>query len=237
MKIITKTTLFATLIFLCSSVYAQNKSDFKATEVLNSAIEAMGGKDFLENIKTLYSDVETTMDGRNVHWVTKEMAPNRGSFEIVYQGRVVYRSFFDGVTGYEVIKGEKKVADQEGFKDKPSRKYIINELEYSDTSLYKTEYIGEENANGKLCDKIKATSKIGKVVYLYYDKNSHLLAKSEVVKNAEKDSFSTKLYDDYKKFGDLVDASKITLVSENGDQIVYCKEIIYNKGISKKDFE
>lgn len=230
-------TTFYTLLLSSTTLFAQNSLANKSFQIIEKSIEVQGGRKLLENIKTLYTNSETVMDGRNVNWVTKEMAPNLGSFEIVYQGRTVFKSFYDGKTGYDVINGEKKLADQEEFKDKNLRKHIMNSLDYIDSSLYTLEYIGEEKTNNLNCDKIKATLSNGKVTYLYYDKISGLLAKSEVVKNPEKNSFSIILYDEYKKFGDLVYETKQTFVSEEGSQIAKVIDLYYNKKINEKDFK
>lgn len=117
------------------------------------------------------------------------------------------------------------------------RKNIINELDYLDPSLYKLEYVGEEKANDKLCDKIKATLANGKISYLYYDTKSHLMTKKEVVANIEKNSFSTVLFDDYKKFGELIYDTKETYISEDGNQVSIIEDLYYNKKISEKDFK
>ena len=103
--------------------------------------------------------------------------------------------------------------------------------------LYKLEYIGEEKANNKNCEKIKATLINGKVTYLYYDKKTNFLVKTDVVKDPEKNSFSTILYDGYKKFGDLTVNAKSIFVSEKGNQESKVVELYYNKKISEKDFE
>lgn len=231
------TITFSTLLITTGFLFSQNNTTDQAVQMIEKSIKAQGGKDFLKNIKTLYSNSETVMDGRNVKWVTKEMAPNKGSFEIVYQGRVVYQSFYDGKTGYDVVNGQKTIADQDEFKDKVYRKHIMNSLNYIDPTHYQLEYIGEEKTGNKDCHKIKATLVNGKVTYLYYDKVSGFLVKSEVVKDPEKNSYSTVLYDDFKKFGDLIYETKQTFVSEDGNQESKIIELYYNKKISEKDFK
>ncbi len=99
-KLQTITSLF--FIFISSITFGQN-SEEQAREVVETGIKAMGGKDFLKSINTLYTDSKTVMDGRDVNWVIKEMLPNKGSFEIVYQKRIVYKSWYDGNLGYELI--------------------------------------------------------------------------------------------------------------------------------------
>lgn len=74
---------------------AQKLSDNAAIEIVNKSIDAMGGQKLLKSIKTLYTDSETEMQGRKVNWIVKEMLPNKGSFQIIYQGRTVYQNWFN----------------------------------------------------------------------------------------------------------------------------------------------
>lgn len=232
---LSNTIVVVSMIASSNLLFSQTSSENKAKEIIEKAIQAEGGKKLLSSIKTLYTKSETVMDGRNVNWITKEMVPNRGSFEIEYQGRIVYRSWFDGKTGYELVNGERKVADQAEFKDKADRKYIMNGLAYTDPKLYKIELI-EENPD-KMYYKIKATYVTGKVTYLYYDVKSFFLNKEETVENGEKNSFSTVLQSDYKKFGELWYATKSTFISESGNQEVRLVDLYYNKNIEEKDFK
>ena len=78
---------FSIIMFNCVS--GQNLIEVKnANDVVENAISALGGKEYLLSIKTLYTDISTEMEGRQVNWVTKEMLPNKGSFQIVYDGSV-----------------------------------------------------------------------------------------------------------------------------------------------------
>jgi len=216
---------------------AQKKTDNSAVEIINKSIEAMGGKDLLQRIETLYTDSETEMEGRKVNWIVKEMLPNKGSFQIIYQDRTVYQNWFNGKLGYELIHGEKKLANQEEFKDKEYKKNIFNELDYINPSLYKLEFIGEEKVESNNCNKIKATLINGFVENLYYDKTTFLLTKSEKILNTEKNSFSTTYYSNYKRFKNLTYFTEMKF-GENGNvQIAKIVKLLYNEKITEKDFE
>lgn len=230
---------FITLLTIAYTfnLQAQNISQSKAKAIIEKSIVAMGGLDFLKNINTLYSDSKTVMEGHDVNWITKEMLPNKGSFDIIFQGRTVYKSWYDGKTGYELVNGEKKVADQDEYKDKQYKKSIFNEIDYLDSSLYQIDYIGEEEVEGKLCDKIKTVLVNGKIAFVYYEKSTSYLLKSETISNADKNSFSTTLYDDYKTFKGLTYFTKMTFVTEKGNQVATIVDLYYNKKISDKDFQ
>jgi hypothetical protein len=177
------------------------------------------------------------MDGHNVNWITKEMTPNKGSFIIEFQGRIVYKSFYDGEKGYKIVDGEKQLADQNQYNDKPFRTNIFNEIDYLNPSLYKLEFIKEEVFDSKKCNKLRATLKNNKITYLYFDMTSKLLVKSETVKNGNSGSFSIILFENYKKYGELIYFSKMILPMEKGEQIVEIDDLYYNQGITQKDFE
>lgn len=99
--------------------YAQETNEAKAKSIIEKGIDAMGGKELFSSIKTLYTKSATITDGRNVYFITKEMAPNLGSFEIEYEGRIVYRSWFDGSTGFEMVNGQKSWLIRKNLKINP----------------------------------------------------------------------------------------------------------------------
>lgn len=76
-------TLFFSLQFVFRLSFAQQQNEtITAEKIINKAVAAMGGKEYLQTIKTLYTDISTEMDGRPVHWITKEMLPNKGAFRL-----------------------------------------------------------------------------------------------------------------------------------------------------------
>lgn len=227
---------FSVIIFNAAS--GQNFKEVKnANDVIENAITAMGGKEYLLSIKTLYSDISTEMEGRQVHWITKEMLPNKGAFQIVYQDRIVFENWYDGTTGYEIVNGEKRKADPEEFKDKKYKKNIFNEFDFLDTSLWKLELIGEEKVNDENCYKIKASLINGEVRNLYYSKSSFFMLRQDKISNAEKDSFSSTFFSDYQKFGGLTYYTAMKFGDGEKIQIGKIVNLLVNKNISKKDFE
>ncbi|MBF4487909.1 MULTISPECIES: hypothetical protein [unclassified Flavobacterium] len=116
------------------------------------------------------------MEGRTANWVVKEIKPNIGSFEIVYGQRVVFKSWYDGKLGYNLSNGEKTLADQENFKDKLFKKNIFNELDYLDSTLYKSTVVyGDFKTYGKLTYfttmrfGVDPDSQIAKIEELFYN--------------------------------------------------------------------
>lgn len=229
--------VFIQVISFCS-VYGQSSSvSIDAYKVINNSIEAMGGKEYLEGIRTLYTDVKTEMGGRQVHWIVKEMRPNKGSFQITYNKKVVYHNWYDGQNGYEIVGGQKRLASAEEFKDKVYKKNIFNELDYLDSSLWKLELAGTASVQGEPCYKIRATLVDESVRLLYYSKASYLLLKEEKVVNAERDSFSSVLFSGYKKYGKLTYYSEMKLGNNGSYQTATIEKLLVNAGVSVQDFK
>ncbi|WP_461791014.1 hypothetical protein [Pedobacter sp.] len=218
-------------------IKAQTPQIKTANEVLQQAIMAMGGKAVLANVKTLYTEMSTEMDGRKVLWVTKEMEPNKGAFQIVYNGRIVFENWFDGKDGYELVRGEKKKADPEEFKAKQYKKHIMNELDFIDLSLWTLELLKEEpKVNGEDCYMIKATSAGNEVRHLYYSKKSYLMLREDNISNTEKGKFTSTYFSEFKKFGELLYYTQSIFGDADKTQEVKIVNLWINEKVTPKDF-
>lgn len=231
-----KTTLVSfVLLFTFSLTNIQAQVDLTAQQIIEKNLEATGGKEYIQSIKTLYTDVATEMEGRQVNWIVKEMLPNKGSFQIVYQGRTVFHNFYDGEKGYQLSAGKKQLADQAEFGDKKFRKNIFNELDYLDPSLYSLELVGEEKVDKQECYKIKATCINGAVRTLYYDKKTFLQLREDTF-TTEKGRFDTTYFYDHKKYGKLTYYTYS--ISKDGDKMQKAKivALVVNDKVNESDF-
>ena len=229
----------AILCFLAVCIGVANgqsgQRTLRANDIINKAIDAMGGKAYLQSIKTLYTDFKTNMDGHDVDWIIKEMLPNKGSFAIIYQGRTVYKNWFDGQQGYELAGGEKK-ADTGDFDDKPYKKNIFDELDYLDTSLWKIALVGEDTVNQHSCYKIRGILANGSIQIWYYDKATYYLLRKDRFNDPEKGKSETSYFSDYKKSGKLPYYTKMQFGSGDSATIATIADLKINEQISDSDF-
>jgi len=229
-------SLFLMVVFY--NISGQTLKEVKtADDVLENAITALGGKDYLLSIKTLYTDISTEMEGRQVHWITKEMLPNKGAFQIVYNDRIVFQNWYNGKTAYEIVNGEKRKADPEEFKAKKYKKNIFNELDFIDASLWTLELVGEEKVNDENCYKIKATLINGEVRNLFFSKSSFYMLREDKISNSEKDSFSSTYFSDYQKFGGLTFYTLMKFGDGDKPQVGKIVNLLVNEKVSEKDFK
>lgn len=226
------------IVFSASAGFCQHSFDsLNAYAILNKAIEAQGGKAFLQTIKTMYTVTKTRMDGIVVDWTVKEMLPNKSAFQITNRNRVIYQSWFDGKNGFEIVNGKKKKLDTEENKDKFYKRNIINELDYIDAALWKIKLLGEEKVMNEDCYKIEATLLSGMVKYLYYSKSSFFLLKEEKILNAETNSFFTFFYFSYKQTGQLTHYTEIKFGEIGKFQDGKLVELVINDLVDDKDFK
>lgn len=231
--------LILSVFFLCTTtVFSQQTSDSaNAYYIINKAIEALGGKEYLQTIKTMYSEGSTKVKGRPVRWIVKEMLPNKGAFQIVYNNRTVFQNWFDGRRGFEIVDGEKKRTDENEFKDKEFKKNIFNEFDYLDSSLWKLELDGEEMVLNERCYKIKATLTNGLMKILYYSKNSFYRLREDKTTSQGTNNFSSVLFSNYKKFGELTHYSVMKIQNSNEGQIINVDTIMLNEMVTENDFK
>ncbi len=222
----------------CVAANAQTSDErLSAYAIINKAIDAMGGADYLKTINTLYTDTKTEMEGRQVHWIVKEMLPNKGSFQIMYNNRIVYQDWFDGKKGYTIENGKKKKTDKDDFKDKLYKRNIFNELDYIDSSLWNIVLVGEDLVEEDSCFKIKATLINGAVEYLYLSKSSHHMRKSERVSSEEKDRFSVGIFSNFKRFGKLTFYTEMKFGETGNLQIGTIEKLLINELVDESDFK
>jgi len=219
-----------------TSVSAQDT--LSTRQVIEKNIQAQGGHPTLEAIHTVYTEFQTVMEGHDVHYVIKEMLPNKGSFEIVYQGRTVYKSFFDGQQGFEVNQGKKVAAPAEDNKDKMYKKNIFNELDYLDTALYSIRRLPDATVGEEPAYVINTTLKNGREKRIYYSRNTFLELKSETTRLEENGSSDVTIISKQEKHQDIMyPAIQRMFVKTDHEQTLTLLNIYFNEKVSDADFK
>lgn len=224
------------LFFYSFSALAQDS--LSARQIIEKSIEAQGGRSTLQNIQTVYTEFATRIQGHDCHLVIKEMLPNKGSFEIVYQGRTVYKSVFDGKQGFDFQNGKKIPEPADDNKDKFYKKNIFNELDYLDTTLYTIGLLPETKVGEVPVYVIKATLNNGAEHVLYYSKKTFLELKSERTKLPEHERSNATLIDQWSKYQNIMYPSQQRMfVGTDHEQTLSLLSIYFNEKISDADFQ
>ena len=221
-------TLSATL-----SIYAQ--SDTKSIEIIKKSIDAIGGKEKLENVKTLYTEMQINNDP--VFYITKEKAPNKGALEVKVNENSVYGYRFDGNNGFEFSEGQIKQMPKEELFDKINRKHIINELAYLDPTIWTFTYLGQTKINNKKVHQLKGKNENGIVEYVYFDSKDYLKVRNEKLIDNDENKKSIIDYYDYRNVDgvNLYFRFVVTDPDKTVTTMTFSKQVI-NNGVIDNDF-
>ena len=226
------------ILLLFHSLSALAQDSLSARQIIEKNIEAQGGRSTLQSIRTVYTEFATRIQGHDCHVVIKEMLPNKGSFEIVYQGRTVYKSVFDGKQGFDIQNGKKVPEPADDNKDKFFKKNIFNELDYLDTTLYTIGLLPEAMLGQEPVYVIKASLKNGAEHVLYYSKKTFLELKSERTKLPENERSNATLIDQWSKYQNIMYPSQQRMfVGTDHEQTLTPLNIYFNEKVGDADFQ
>jgi predicted Zn-dependent peptidase len=207
-----------------------------ATSIMVSYIEAIGGKDAVDGVKTLLFSAEMTIEGAPFKptAIRKSMAPNKSSTEIIVPGMgTMMKEKFDGESGYSEQGGMKNPMSKEDIDDKSSEKVLFPESHYTSDDI---ELISLSDIDGNDVYKIKVNG--SEESFRYYDAISGLLVRVEESQEAQGQSMtSITVHSDYREVnGILIPFSQKVTV---GPQILLfdAKEVLINTGVTEEDFK
>ena len=201
-----------------------------------SYIEAIGGKDAVDGVKTLLFSAEMTIEGAPFKptAIRKSMVPNKSSTEIIVPGMgTMMKEKFDGKSGYSEQGGMKNPMSKEDIDVKSSEKVLFPESHYTSDDI---ELISLSDIDGKEVYKIKVNG--SEESFRYYDAISGLLVRVEESQEAQGQSMtSITVHSDYREVnGILIPFSQKVTV---GPQILLfdAKEVLINSGVTEEDFK
>lgn len=207
-----------------------------ALSVMNSYIDAIGGKEATEGVSTLLFNADVTIEGAPFKptAVIKSMAPNKSSMEMSIAGMgTIMKQKFDGTTGYAEQQGMKQPMTEEQIAEQANQKGLFPEAHYTAEDI---ELVSLSDLDGTDVYKIKV--KGDKESFRYYDADSGLLIREEKTEEAQGQTFtSLKDFSDYRAVnGVLIPyGQKIT----TGPQVISinANEVQVNSGVTEEDFK
>jgi zinc protease len=217
------------------------KTDVTGAQVIDSYIKAIGGKEALDKVKSVYSTGKMEIMGQKLDFSVKQMVPNKEMIEIKLGAQTAMKEMFDGSTGYRMQMGNKQDLSPDEVKEKAGIKGLFEQLFYKEAG-YKIEVKGVEKINGADAYVLLVTSPAGKTKTEYYDVKSGFMVKSsEMTKEANMETEQAITYDNYKKVGDIYFPYKvvraITLPTGNQEFTITFDTIVVNEGVSAEEFK
>lgn len=200
--------------------------------VLNNYINAVGGIEKINAIKTLFNKAEASMQGMVLTMESKSMVPNKQSVIMSGMGMILSKMIFDGEKGYSEQQGMKKElagAELEKLKSSTVPFQEIGYLTNDKVTLEKIEPIDGSDAY---------VLKVGDDTSVYYDVASGLKIKQVVEVEAMGKTIEQSFeFTDYKEVDGIKfpHTLKMSVGPQQFDFMV--KEIRLNKDVSDSDFQ
>ena len=204
-------------------------TDVTAETVMESYFKAIGGKEKLKEVNSIYMLAEAAFNGATLGLVSKTTTKNQSLIEVSFGGMTAQKVVFDGTKGYIMAQGQRMDYDEKQIEAAKAEAYPFAELRVSNPTLEKVEpYEGGKAYAVKLNDKKTA----------FYDTETGLKVKEVTVQEQAGQKMTvTTNYSDYKEVKGIKFPFTITqaLGPQNIDFKV--KEVKINEGVSDEDFQ
>ncbi|MEN9638703.1 MAG: hypothetical protein RLZZ262_571 [Bacteroidota bacterium] len=239
-------TLIAVFTFLAFTALSSAQT---AEQIIQEAIEAVGGKAW-DKVNSIQYKATLEQGGMKLPIDIVYMRDGRTYTKFTLQGMEIVQMAFDGTTlwntNFMTQKAEKMDSEQ-------TTNYIRSIGEFPGalftykTLGYTVELVGEEEADGVMCHKIKMTKKpelvegveMPNIEYYFIDKDTKALIQvlSEIQSGEMKGKMSEEKFSDYQEVNGVYVAFSTSLgVQGMGSQTLTFTEIIINPTIDDKAF-
>lgn len=210
--------------------------DMTAEKVIERYIEAMGGRDQINNISDVKQTASVSMGPQTIVIQTYRKQPNKMTSRTLLNGNVMQEQVFNGKEGSVTGMGQTQELAGEQLETMKFQARMHKFLRYEDLGV-DISLEGTEAVDGDPAYKIKVTNPDGMVRYDYYDVGSGLRVKTkQTVQGPQGEVTQSQTYSDYRevmgvKFPYRIDISGIRSMTMKVDSIQV------NEGIEDKVFQ
>lgn len=217
---------------------SKNNNSISASEIIESYLKAIGGKEEVKKITSINAVVGLEMMGRTFEGVEKKMNPNMQMIELKMGTMTVMKSVFDGKAGFQQQGPQKKDMSEKEIKEALDEKGVIPQLFYITNADYKTDYLGLGKVEDESTYRLKVVMPSGKTSIQEYSVKTGLLLKEETTSvQGDAEIPVTVEYKNYKKFGAVLLPTEVTR-NAGGQEIPFkYKDIKLNEGVTDTDFK
>lgn len=213
-----------------------------AEEIVKKHIEAIGGKEKINGIKTVYTEYDMDVMGTQAPGVTYVITGKGYRNEIDFGGQKIINVVTDkGGWGINPMMGQTSPEPLPEDQVKSQRASLTPGgplVEYAEKG-HKIELNGTEDVNGVKAHKIKLTMTDGPEIIYLIDPNTFYILKSVLKTNAQGQEVETSfVFSDYKKtdYG-FVTPGSTEMTLPGFTLVIKSKKIEINKEIDPKIFE
>ena len=200
-----------------------------AKNVVDTYVDAIGGKDKVMAVKTVMMVANATIQGTPLVMTMKSATPNKTSMVISVMGNAMQKIIFDGEKGYQEARGQKMDMKPEEIEEAKKTMAPFADMAYKNGKLDRIEPIDGENFYVIITDKKE----------IFYNVKTGLKAK-EVETAKMPDGTEVKVpttFSDYKAVKGIMFPHSVIMKSGPMDLNFEVKEIKINEGVTDADFK
>ncbi len=199
--------------------------------VLESYMEAIGGKSKLEGVQSFAMVAEAEMQGMKLDLEMKKTSKDQFMQDVKVMGNSMSKQVIDGDKGYMVMQGQRKELGEEELQKLKAESSPFPEMDYinGDASLE-----GIEMVDGQKAYKVKVSEEKTS----FYSMETGLKIQDAVTVEAQGQTMSTTFgYGDYKEVSGIL--FPFSLIQSMGPQKIdfKVKDIKVNEGVTPADFQ
>lgn len=213
-------------------------TNISAQQVIDKYLEVSGGKEKLQNLKTVNADITLEMMGQSFSGVAKRMAPNLSYMDFKMGAITVFKQVFDGKTGYRQQGPQKKETDADEIKVMNSDDLALFTQLYYNAPGFKLEMAGTDKVNGEEAYKLKVTKPSGKTAIEYFSVKSGLQLKEEKEQEMQGQTVTIETYySGYQMIDGINFPTKVVQSVMGQEMPLTFSNIKFNQGVTLEDFK
>lgn len=144
-------------------------ADMTADKVFEKYIQAIGGKEAVKNVESVYMIAQAEMQGQKVDLTTKVTSSGKSLTEVSMSGNTIQRQVFNGEEGFVVARGQKIPYSEDQKMAAKAESHPFPELLAKNATLEGIETVNNQEAYAV---------KLNETTTNYYNKNSGLKIQS-----------------------------------------------------------
>jgi zinc protease len=204
----------------------------KPEDVIARFVQVIGGKQAFDKIQSQHIKGKFDMGGQGITGDLEVFAkrPDKLVIKINLPGIGDLWQGFDGTVGWSLNPATGPMVLEGKMLDQVREQARFDGVLHEASDFKSMETLGREPFEGKTCYKLKLVRKSGQEVTEYYDVQSGLLVGSSEVQETPLGAIAaTGLTSDYKKFGDVLFATKLTQKMGPLAQVMTFTSMDFNK--------
>ncbi|GAB2761011.1 M16 family metallopeptidase [Salinimicrobium soli] len=204
-------------------------ADMTVEKVFDKYIEAIGGKDAVNDVKSVFVTASGTIQGMTMDMEAKQTSEGKSSTVISVGGNVMQKNVFNGTVGYNMARGQKVPFTEDQIAAAKMEAHPFPELKASNATLEGLETVDEEEVYAV---------KMNDNTFNYYSTKTGLKVKQvKIVGEAPQTMSVPMIFSNYQEVNGI--KFPFTYLQELPQVSIELKvtDIKINEGVSDADFE